>query len=168
MRPIHASLIALTLLGCGGSDPQPHDVAAPRALDEARFLEIAAGVLTEYQVTGEQNRPIQAVGVDGDFDADIGVRGKNVAIEYVSDADRVRLGGALPARAPAGALRVLAATDSTSGAPVDVLILEDTDYKYDPDPAQSGGRGPTVQEVEGRLERDLRDFMQSERQAGNL
>lgn len=155
------------LLACGGAQTPASQRQEPRPLDEVRFLELFAGVLGEHGLSGQQNRAVRVTGLDRDFEIDCAVAGKSIGVEYVSDADRVVLASTLPAPRP-GQLRVLPATDPGNGQPFDVLILEDGDFRYDPNPEQSGGVGPTIQEVEGRLQRDLRDFLHAERQSGNL
>lgn len=155
---------ALSILACGGPQTTGDDRAPPRPLDEARALEVAAEVLGEYQGTAVGRHPVRLTAVE--FDLDVMVDGKPVGLEYLTEADRQSLGRVLGAR-PQGQLRVIAVEDGGGDRRMDVLFLEDRDYRYDPNPERAGG-GPTIQEVEGRFRRDLRDFLEHERTAGNL
>lgn len=127
-------------------------------------MELAAEVLGEYGATAVGQHPARLTSVD--FDLDVMVEGKPVGLEYLTDPDRQSLGAVLGHRA-AGQLRVIAVEDR-SGQRMDVLFLEDRDYRYDPDPIEHEGGSPTIQEVEGRFRRDLRDFLEHERTAGHL
>ena len=165
MRPSIVPLVfALSLLGCGGPQSTGERRAAPRPLDEARALELAAEVFGEYGATAVGRRPVHLTSVD--FDLDVMVSDKPVGLEFMTNADRHALDGVLGRRTP-GQLRVIAVSEP-GGRHVDVLFLEDRDYRYDPDPIEHEGGAPTIQEVEGRFRRDLRDFLEHERTAGNL
>jgi hypothetical protein len=163
MRALLTSV--LLVVSCSGAQTPDEPRAAPRPLDEARAIELVAEVLLEIGVTGEAHRPVRLANVD--FQLDVAVVGKPVGLELLTDANRQTLSAALGHRRAAGQLRVVAA-DEPGGGRVDVLILDDQDYRYDPDPIEHEGGAPTIQEVEGRFRRDLRDFFQHERTAGHL
>jgi hypothetical protein len=154
-------LLAMGLLGfaCGGAQDGGLPPEPLRKLDEARAFEIILGAFQEMDLRAEQGRPLSTQAA-GNFDVDLAVPGKPVALEYLDDRDREALRAALPSRR-GDTLRIMAASDAASGTEVQVLIIEDRDYEYDPNPEQSGGgRAPTVLEIEGRLRRDVIDFLQ--------
>jgi hypothetical protein len=163
MNRIAALSLPLLLASCGG--PQTGLPPEPlRKLDEARAFEIMLGAFGEMNMQAERDRKLTTA-ASGEFEVDLAVPGKPVAIEYLDANDRNALSAALPAR-HGDALRIMAANDA-GGAEVQVFIIDEADYEFDPNPEQSGGgRAPTVQEVEGRLRRDVIDFLQYARNEG--
>ncbi len=157
--------LVLFALSCGGAQTSGGPAEPPRPLDEARTMELAAEVFGEYGVTGETHRQVHLGTID--FEVDVAVQGKPVGIEVLTDADRQILGATLRRGGRAGELRVIA-VDQRRGGRMDVLFLHDTGYRYDPNPLESEGGATTIQEVEGRFRRDLRDFLEHERTAGHL
>lgn len=164
MRALPCS--ALFVLACGGAQSTSGSAQPPRPLDEARAMELAAEVFAEYGVTAEAQREVHLGTID--FGVDVSVQGKPIGVELLTDFDRPTLERALPAGGRSGQLRVIAVDERRRRGRMDVLFLDDRGYRYDPNPLESQGSATTIQEIEGRFRRDLRDFLEHERTAGNL
>jgi hypothetical protein len=164
MRALPCS--ALLLLACGGAQSTAGSSQPPRPLDEARAIELAAEVFAEYGATAEAQREVHLGTVD--FEVDVSVQGKPVGIELLTDFDRPTLDRALSGGGRSGQLRVIAVDERRRRGRMDVLFLDDRGYRYDLNPLESQRGATTIQEVEGRFRRDLRDFLQHERTAGHL
>jgi hypothetical protein len=158
--------LALALSACGGAQSGGNAAEPPRALDEARAMELAAEVFAEYGVQGEAHREVHLGTVD--FEVDLSVVDKPVGIELVTDFDRPTLGPVLRGGGRSGGLRVIAVDERRRRRRTDVLFLDDRGYRYDPNPLETAGGATTIQEIEGRFRRDLRDFLEHERTAGQL
>ncbi len=159
-------LIALLLTACGGV-PAPRTVTAAdlRSVHEARALQIVDDAVTQEGVPVASGWQV-AVGADHPLRVDVRLAGTEYGIEYVSPQDRIDYGDAIPRPDPNGQLRILAGTGADARA--QILVLEESSYRYDPDPdrVQAGARG--VREAEGRLRRDVRDFLEYVRGQGAL
>lgn len=162
---VRLACLAILLSACGGAQTGGNAAEPPRALDEARAIELAAEVFAEYGVQGEAHREVHLGTVD--FEVDLSVVDKPVGIELVTDFDRPTLGPALRG-GQTGGLRVIAVDERRRRRRTDVLFLDDRGYRYDPNPLDTEAGATTIQEVEGRFRRDLRDFLEHERTAGQL
>lgn len=101
-----------------------------------------------------------------DFDCDAFIGPSRHCIEFVVNADREVFGQFLPRASRPGAIVVAPGVDDSRGA--DVLVLDDRDYAYDPDPERAGEGRQTLQEIEDRLRRTLIDYITWLRENGRL
>ncbi|HEY3233596.1 MAG TPA: hypothetical protein VGJ84_02700 [Polyangiaceae bacterium] len=146
------------LLGCSG--PPPRSPNPARALDERRAIEIIARAFRD-----EHDRPLPGRKIDlGDgtlLQVDVGSEGKKYGVSYVTPQERADLGSALPPREPSKGDTLQPPLQLVSGSGNDrdarILVLYDTDYVYDD---QVGtGHEESIITAEGKLARDVRDFL---------
>ncbi len=121
------------------------------------FLEMGISAGTQWRVDD---------GHDDPFEVDYRVADTLYGIEWVSPQDRVDYGDRIPEPDPTGQLQTLAGHNDDEG--VQILVLDHRSYRYDPDRerVQAGSTG--VREVESRLRRDVRDFIEYVRGEGAL
>ena len=168
LRPALPSLAALTLLtvACGPS-PRPRGPtdADLRSFTEAEAQQVIGEELAEAGVSVSAQWPVE-VGAQSPFEVDIRLAQSDFGIEWVSPQDRHDHGDRIPEPDPSGQLRIMPGLGDDAAA--QVLVLESTSYRYDPDleRVQRGSIGAA--ETESRLRRDVRDFLQYVRGQGGL
>ncbi|MFO0660944.1 MAG: hypothetical protein U0165_14100 [Polyangiaceae bacterium] len=145
--------IALAVAACGG-EPARH--ARPTLpIPEARAIEII-----RKAVRAEKQSPAEGRDIDTTSGAplhiDVGVEGKKFGIAYITSDDLEADGASkLPKREPKAL--VLARGAGREENDTLVVLFFASDYRYD-DHTNSEGEY-TLQAVEGRLEQDVRDFI---------
>ncbi len=153
-RPIVFLLAALA--GCGGASNRPNVVVSQaRTLSEERALALVVEVLDESGVQAVRGWRIQAAG--DPMDIDLRLASSRFGIEWVSPTDRQAHGERLPDPDPSGQLRILAGEGED--AEVQVLVLDHRSYRFHNDPRAVERGAPDAETVEGRLRRDVRDFL---------
>ncbi|MBK7581773.1 MAG: hypothetical protein IPI67_16390 [Myxococcales bacterium] len=150
-----APLFALAFaLGCGGG---PAKSANPtRALDERRAVQVIAQAFHDEHDAPVPGRPVQIA--EGKLlEVDVMSDGRKYGVAYIAPNERQALGAALPKKAPemGDALQLVHGIGSDSDTRV--LILQDTDYRYD-DQVGTAHEETTIT-AERRLARDVRDFL---------
>lgn len=165
MRAWLALLPFALALGCGSAPPAPAAPPELRTLGESRALEIVSEVLSDE---GVALGPAWTVRIARDTEIEIDARlaRTNFGIEWVSLQDRTDLGDALPRPADNGQLRILPGIESD--ASVQVLVLEASAYSYTNEREHVQRGVPGAAEAEGRLRRDVRDFLEYVRGQGGL
>jgi hypothetical protein len=143
------------LAGCGGAPPVAAPPPRPQELGEARALEVIAATLRE-----------QGVATSGDWSADVGgaeplrvdlhLGDGPFGIEYVTRQDREDVPD-LPAAPREPELQIL--PGHGPDARVQVLLLDELAYRFyaGVEHAHDGRR--SARQAEGRLARDVADFM---------
>jgi hypothetical protein len=160
------TFFTFAIAGCGsggrGSDTTPPELLT---LDEGRALEIVSEVLSEAGLTESGGWSIQ-LATDTPLEVDVRLGSTRFGIEWLSEQDRVDLGQAVPPPAPDGQLRIAPGVGDDASA--QILILDHAAYRYanERDVVQRGV--PGAHETEGRLRRDLRDFLQYVRGEGGV
>jgi hypothetical protein len=154
------------LVACG--PPPPPDHARPedlRDVTENRAGEIVREVCAEAGVPLAAAWPVN-VGERDPFEVDYRVGSGAFGIEWVSPQDRADHEQVLPRPNPSGQLQIMAGAGDDAQA--QILVIEYTSYRYDPDVSrvQRGSMG--VREMEGRVRRDLRDFLEYVRGQGGI
>lgn len=153
------TLSLLTILVAAACGPAPASTTpsahALRPLTEAQASQIIA------QMLADAGHEVGAAfeldhGAEAPLEVDFRVGESRFGVEWISAQDREAAGESLPEPVP-GQLRILPGAGEQ--AEMEILLLEETTYRYDPDRrrTQSGSRG--LAEVEGRLRADLRDFL---------
>lgn len=153
-------------LGCGGSSaPPPATAADLRDLTEARAGDMITEMMAELGIPVSPSWPVDD-GHGESFDADFRIADTVYGIEWVSPQDRLDYGDRIPAPDASGQLQTLAGHGADEG--VQLLVLDHMSYRYDPDRerVQHGSTG--IREVESRLRRDTRDFVEYIRGQGAL
>jgi len=164
--PAIAALLGLAAAGC--SDPPPPRYATEadlRFLGEGRATEIIAEVLGEANVQATSGWTID-IGPEHRFDVDVRAGQTKFGLEWVTAQDRVDWGDAIPQPNETGQLQTLAGQGNDADA--EILVLDERTFRYDPDRArvERGSRG--VREAEGRLRRDVSDFVEHMRAQGAI
>jgi hypothetical protein len=169
MRPIHCVLFAssLSLLACGPTAPRggggPAEAPELRTLSENRALALIAEVLAEEGVARGAAWPVQ-IGPETELDVDVRLSSSRFGIEWISPQDRADLGEAVPEPAPGGQLRIVPGTGEDAGA--QILVLDHSAYEFANEREHVQRGVPGARETEGRLRRDVRDFLEYVRGQG--
>jgi hypothetical protein len=157
-RALSILLFLVTCVACGSTQrPRGATEADLRSITELEAQEIAR------ELMGEQGVAIQTgwrvnVGATEPFDVDVRLAQSQFGIEFVSAQDRHELGDRIPRPDPSGQLRIM--PGAGDDAQVQILILDHTSYRYDPDRerVQRGSLGSA--EAQDRLRRDMRDYLE--------
>lgn len=154
----------MVIAGCGGS--RSTGAAEPPellTLSEARAIEIITEVLAEEGVPRGPSWSVQ-IAPATTLDVDVRLDQSSFGVEWISPQDRADLGDALPRPAPGGQLRIIPGMGADASA--QVLALEHSSYEY-ANEREAVQRGvPGASEAEGRLRRDVRDFLEYVRGQG--
>jgi hypothetical protein len=134
-------------------------------LEEVRAVRVLEDAVLGRGLRVEHERTLRLPG-NRVIITDVALAGTRHAIEYVTEADRERVGASLPTRRSPGALVMAAGVGSDQGA--DCLVLEGTEYQYESDPDRTGPGHPGIQEVEDRLHRAVVDWLSWLRGQGRL
>jgi len=146
--------VVLSLVGCSG--PPPRAPNPTRPLDERRAVEVIVQAFRE-----EKDHPVPGSSVtlseSKRINVDVTARDRKYGVAYVTAAERVELGSALPEKDPAmgDALQLVSGLGEDGDARV--LVLRDTDYQYD-DHVGDEHEQPSVT-AELKLKRDVHDFI---------
>jgi hypothetical protein len=142
---------------CGGAPARPRTNGETLDLGEARALEVIAQTLDRL---GVRHAPRWRVNVGGTeaLEVDVRLEGLDYGIEYVTAQDRADHGTVLPSPPRTPELQLLAG--SGEDARVQVLLLDERWYRFarDPELVQAGAR--SAADAEGRLARDVADFIE--------
>jgi hypothetical protein len=163
---LHAILFCAPLFACGAVErPRGPTEADLRSISEAEAIDILTELLAETSVAAAVNWQVN-VGAPEPFEVDLRLGQTSYGIEYVSPQDRRDHGERIPRPDPSGQLRIMPGAGDDAQA--QILVLEHSTYRYDPDRerVQRGSIGPA--EAEERLRRDLRDYLEYVRGQGAL
>jgi hypothetical protein len=149
--------------GCGGAQRVASEPLRP--LEESRAIEV---VLEAFQQAGVQPELHRRIRLQGNrvMEIDVATAGHDHGVEFVQAQDRADYGDVLPRRRNPDSL--LTCVGVGADARVDVLLLDDREFLYTPDPEHSGPDRPTNIEVEDRLRRAVVDYLTYLRQHGQL
>lgn len=147
-------LASLGLTACGSG---PAKTANPtRALDERRAVQVIAQAFHDERDAPVPGRSIQLA--DGkSLEVDVMSDGKKYGVAYLTPNERQALGASLPPRAPEMGDALQLIHGSGPDAETRVLILHDSEYRYD-DQVGTAHEETTIT-AERRLARDVRDFL---------
>ena len=151
-------VLLLALASCGASTVPRADVEESlRELPDARALELIGTTLSRLHVQNSRNWEID-VSARRPLRVDVRLDGSDFGVEYVTEQDRVEMGPEIiPEPDPDGQLRIMRGTHADSHA--QVLVLDAQTYEYDEqiEHVQEGAVG--IRDAEGRLARDVEDFV---------
>jgi hypothetical protein len=146
--------LAYAIAACGG--PAPRAPNPTRPLDERRAIELIVEAFRD-----EKDRPVPGSNValteSKQIQVDVGARERKYGVAYVTAAERLALGSALPEKDPSmgDALQLVSGLGDDGDARV--LVLRDNDYQYDDHVADE--RDKPAMTAELRLKRDVHDFL---------
>jgi len=168
VRPAHTLLLATTLVAaaCGSAPPRRGPRSTDlRVIDATRANEIIEDAAREANVRLATGWRID-VGAEEPFEVGFRMGDTSFGIEWVTAQDRQDHGTVIPQPDPGGQLRIMPGGGDDEGT--QVLVLEESAYRYDPDieRVQRGSTG--VREAEGRLRRDIQDYFVYVRGQGGL
>jgi hypothetical protein len=147
-----------TLLGACGASSAAHEAPADaRTPTEGEALQTIREVLAEAGVEVERDVLVD-IGHGEPLAADLRFSGRPFGIEWVSAQDRARQGDRLPGPAPGGQLRILPGAGDDEA--MEILLLEQSTYEYDASDEHVRRGATGVREVDGRIRRDVRDFLE--------
>ncbi len=150
----------LIIAGCGGRQGPPVQIET-RPLEKGKAVAIIEEMLAERGYTWDKEVPVQVAG-GVEFNADFKVRDQAIAIEYLTEQDRVRM-GEIPPAAEGSRLHVLVGrtVSGTTGIPskVYVFFIDDRKFVYHSNPTSEVRADVTFLEVDSRLRRDMSDFL---------
>jgi len=147
--------------GCGGRQDGRAQLDT-RPLEESKAFQIIEEVLAERGYSAQ--RDIKLVLNDGTkVEADFMLAGHPVAIEFLTEQDRIET-GELPPPAAGSRLHVLAANDiakddSPKEKHIFVFFIDDRKFVYQYNPTSERRADVTFLEIDSRLRRDLADFI---------
>ena len=171
MRLIWCSLLLSLIAGCGASSAREstssHDVEL-RTLSENRALTMIDEVLQDSGVPFASGWSIALHGDDGrgvELAVDRRLAASAFGIEWLSAQDRIDH-PELPGPTDSGQLRI--APGAGDDASAQVLLLEHTSYEFANERVHVQRGTPGAGDTEGRLRRDVRDYLHYVRGEGGL
>ena len=162
-QPLRICLYCLflpALAGCGGREGPPAQIET-RPLEKGKAEAIIEEMLTERGYTWDREVPVQVAG-GIEFNADFRVRDQAIAIEYLTDEDRRRIGQIPPAAEGSRLHVIVGRTVSDNGSipsRVYVFFIDDRKFVYHSNPTSEVRADVTFLEVDSRLRRDMADFL---------
>lgn len=160
MRESLWMVLVLALAGCGG--PQRSRELDVTPLGQARAVELLGEIVESRPDAGAPTFNVPARLNNGTaVTVDVMVPGLDAGVVWLTEQDRRDTAGEIPPPADASQLYALLATLIEGGRQIHVLILQDTDFTYIPNP-RANERLPedrTIDDVEARLRRDALDFL---------
>jgi hypothetical protein len=154
--------MALSWAGCHGKANTTAAQIDTRPLEEGRALEIARRSLAGRQFSLTPSSSTVELWNRVKFQVDVSVLGEPIAIEYLTEENRLDIGEVPPA-ATGSRLHVLAASTMSESTgrleKVFLLILDARRYIYQYNPTSQSRADVTFVEVSERLQRDLWDFL---------
>lgn len=150
--------LALSLFATACSGSQSGGEQALRPLPEARALDVIEEAFRSQNLTVQRGRVV-TLRNGRTLTLDVGISGSDYGVEFFHDQDRRSAGpSALPTRTQEDTL-LTAACSAPDGTRVEVLVLHDHEYVYEPNPDRAGGERPSMIEVEDRLRRTVIDYV---------
>jgi hypothetical protein len=154
------TVLAASLLCCGGPQRSASTEIVP--LGQARAVEIIVEATTSREAYGAPTHNVAArLDNVGLVNVDVLVPAIDAGFVWLNEQDRHSLHNAIPEPASASQLHALLASLVSDNRQIHVLILQDTDFVYVPNP-RADERLPedrTIADVEARLRRDALDFL---------
>jgi hypothetical protein len=146
--------LVVAIMGC--ESPPPHSANPTRPLDERRAVEIILTAFQEENDHGVTGRTV-SLAAGKTLRVDVTAAGRRYGVAYVTANERRSLGLAVPLTEPGMEDALHLIRGAQRDADSRILLLQDTDYLYDD---QVGDQHEeTVLTAEGKLDRDVRDFV---------
>ena len=159
------SVCALLIVGgCGGAPARRSADERAQELGETRALEIIEATLTRLGVRASPGWEVD-IGGEERLRVDLHLGTGDFGIEYVTRQDRAN-DAALPAPPRSRELQILPGANDDARA--QLLLLDERAYGFDPHVEHVQQGQPSAVDAEGRLERDVADFVEYVRGQGGL
>jgi hypothetical protein len=146
--------MACVLTACGG--PPPRAPNPTRPLDERRAIELIIQAFRE-----EKDRPVPGHPIplteSKQINVDVGAADRKYGVAFVTAAERLELGTALPEKDPAMADALQLVSGLGADGDARVLVLRDSDYQYDDHVGDEHEQPSYTAEL--KLKRDVHDFI---------
>jgi hypothetical protein len=152
--------LTLPLASCGSSQPRVVHESEYHEISETRALALIAEALLDLNYRVSTGWEVD-VGWKAPLEVDIRAEGTSFGVEWVSPVDHAQLGSDVPSPAPEGQLRIVSGRGDSTG--MHVLILDSKSYKFHPERDTVHMGESSAREVESRIRRDVRDFVEFER-----
>jgi hypothetical protein len=160
MRESFWMVLVLALAGCGG--PQRNRDLDVTPLGQARAVELLGEIVQSRPEYGTPTFNVAARLNNGTaVTIDVMVPDLDAGFVWLNEQDRRDTAGEIPPPAEASQLYALLATLIEGERQIHVLIVQDSDFTYIPNP-RANERLPedrTIDDVEARLRRDALDFL---------
>jgi hypothetical protein len=148
-------------IGCGASEKHAANIDV-RPMEENKAFEIIEEMIAERTYLFEKDVGV-ALTNKIPFKCDFRVKNNAIAIEYLTEQDRLAL-GEIPPPAAGSRLHVLQGQTVPSAPglpaePVYILFIDDRNFVYHFNPTSEQRADVTFMEVDSRLRRDLADFL---------
>jgi hypothetical protein len=158
LRTFLATLLMM-VSSCGG--PQHTGEADQIPLGQARAVEIFGEVIAHRELSGPSNNVSASLSNGTEVNVDVLVVSLGAGFVYLNEQDR-RSTREIPPQSDRSELYVVRGT-LERGQEVLLLVIQDGDFVYlpNPDPDQRRPEDRTLDDVEARLRRDSRDFLQA-------
>ena len=157
------SLLLVAAAACGGPQQRSGGDYESIPLGQARAVELYEETITSSGY-GSVTRNTEAQLTNGTgVNVDVLVPSLAAGFVYLNEQDRRDLEGELPEPSSASELYALLATQLPGEEQIHVLIVQDEDFEYIPNP-RGDERLPqhrTLSDVEARLRRDARDYLEA-------
>ena len=142
-------------LGACSGATYGNDGHSMRPLERVRAARVIREALSGHGLVPQEGHRVRITG-RREVDCDVGVSGTRNCVEYMNEADRALLGSAIPGHSSPDALVLVASAEGDAGG--HVLVIDDQDFLYEPDPHRTGPGRPGVGEVEDRMRRVVIDY----------
>ncbi len=148
-------LLSVVAVGCGGAPPGHVPPARPHDLGEARALEVIAETLQHEGIAAGPGWEVDVGGAER-MRVDVRLGGGTFGVEYVTRQDREDV-AELPPAPTTLELQILPGAGEDTRA--QVLLLDERAYRFYPGVADAQDGRRSAHHAEGRLGRDVADFV---------
>ena len=156
MSTVDARALSLLLLAsCASTASTGVADLAMRALEPPRFQRAVAEALDARGLALGPGRAVR-IASRRELRCAVCVGGTRHCVAFLSAADRVTLGPFLPPRAGDA---IVSAPGAEADRGAQVLVLDEEDFRYQPDASRASAQEPSVTEVEDRVRRRVLDWL---------
>lgn len=154
-RALGALLLA-TLASCASHPVRGVTDLAMRTLEPPRFQRAVGEALESRGLALAPGRLVR-IASRRELSCAVCVGGTRHCIAFVATADRARLSPFLPQRTSPE--MIVSAPGTEADRDAQVLVLDEDDYRYQPDASRATAQEPTVTEIEDRVRRQVLDWL---------
>ncbi|MFH1437878.1 MAG: hypothetical protein ABIJ56_19380 [Pseudomonadota bacterium] len=161
-----AAAAIMPLWGCGPKAAEVPQVQE-KPFKEISAIEMFEKVIHEKGYTTTRKKPIYVLGY-GELLIDLAIDDKlSLAIEYLTEEDRAKLGGKFQSSKVGDKFKLLAVAtqelkeneELTQANSTFAVVFDDRDYVYQPNPTSETRAEFTLEEIERRIKKDIVDVV---------